>query len=75
MDIIYYVGPIQCSLKSKESLSQIFEIFETLSAKKEDDWNKFKVRKKFNFDLLNNFKNLYSTKFKFKFVFKIKTLL
>ena len=45
MDIIYYVGPIQCSLKSKESLSQIFEIFETLSAKKEDDWNKFKVEK------------------------------
>ena len=44
-DIIYYIGPIQCALKSRETIIQIKEIFENLSNKKDDEWNKFKVTK------------------------------
>ena len=45
MDLLYYIGPIQCAIKSKESLLQIYELFTILSKKKEDDWNNFKVEK------------------------------
>ena len=44
-DIIYYIGPIQCALKSRETIIQIKEIFENLSNRKDDEWNKFKVTK------------------------------
>ena len=44
-DIIYYIGPIQCALKSRETIIQIKEMFEKLSNKKDDEWNKFKVTK------------------------------
>ena len=44
-DIIYYIGPIQCALKSRETIIQIKEMFEKLSNKKDDQWNKFKVTK------------------------------
>ena len=44
-DIIYYIGPIQCALKSRQTIIQIKEIFENLSNKKDDEWNKFKVTK------------------------------
>ena len=44
-DIIYYTGPIQCALKSREAIIQTKEIFEKLSNKKDDEWNKFKVTK------------------------------
>ena len=45
MELLYYIGPIQCAIKSKESLFQIYELFTILSKKKEDDWNKFKAEK------------------------------
>ena len=44
-DIIYYIGPIQCALKTRVALSQINEMFEKLSNKKDEEWNKFKVEK------------------------------
>ena len=44
-DIIYYIGPIQCTLKTRVALSQINEMFEKLSNKKDEEWNKFKVEK------------------------------
>ena len=43
--LIYYMGPIQCALKSKESMDQILEIIENLIGKKDEDWNNFKVEK------------------------------
>ena len=43
--LIFYMGPIQCALKSKESMDQILEIIENLIGKKEEDWNNFKVEK------------------------------
>ena len=43
--LIYYIGPIQCALKSKESMAQILEIIDNLIGKKEEDWNTFKVEK------------------------------
>ena len=43
--LIYYMGPIQCALKSKKSMGQILEIIENLIGKKEEDWNNFKVEK------------------------------
>ena len=44
-DIIYYIGPIQCALKARDALFQIKEMFEKLSNKKDEEWNKFKVEK------------------------------
>ena len=44
-DIIYYIGPIQCALKARDALFQINEIFEKLSNKKDEEWNKFEVEK------------------------------
>ena len=44
-DIIYYIGPIQCALKAREALFQINEIFEKLSNKKDEEWNKFEAEK------------------------------
>ncbi len=44
-DIIYYIGPIQCALKARDALLQINEIFEKLSNKKDEEWNKFEVEK------------------------------
>ena len=43
--IIYYIGPIQCALKSRDAIFQIYEIFEKLSEKNDKDWNEFKVEK------------------------------
>lgn len=43
--IIYYIGPIQCALKARDSLLQINEMLEKLSNKKDEEWNKFKVEK------------------------------
>ena len=45
MNIIYYIGPIQCALQVKEPLNQILKIFQKLSTKKEDEQNKCKVEK------------------------------
>ena len=44
-DLIYYMGPIQCLIKSNELLEQIINLFEELKNKKEDDWNTFKIEK------------------------------
>ena len=44
-DIIYYIGPIQCALKARDALFQINEIFEKLSNKKDEEWNKFEAEK------------------------------
>ena len=44
-DIIYYIGPIQCALKARDAVLQINEIFEKLSNKKDEEWNKFEVEK------------------------------
>ena len=43
--IIYYIGPIQCALKSIDSVFQINEIFEKLSTKNENEWNNYQVEK------------------------------
>jgi len=44
-DIIYYIGPIQCALKTRDAMFQINELFEKLSNKKDEEWTKFKVEK------------------------------
>ena len=44
-NIIYYIGPIQCALKTRDALFQINELFEKLSKKKDEEWSKFKVEK------------------------------
>ena len=44
-EIIYYIGPIQCALKTRDALFQIKEMFEKLSNKKDEEWNEFKVEK------------------------------
>ena len=44
-NIIYYIGPIQCALKTKDSLFQINELFEKLSDKKDEEWTKFNPEK------------------------------
>ena len=43
--IIYFIGPIQCAIKTKESMIQIVDLMDKLIDKKEEDWNKFKVEK------------------------------
>ena len=44
-DIIYYIGPIQCAIKTREALMQINEMLEKLSNVKDEEWNKFNVEK------------------------------
>ena len=44
-NIIYYIGPIQCALKTRDTMFNINELFEKLSNKKDEEWNKFKVEK------------------------------
>ena len=44
-NIIYYIGPIQCALKTRAAMFNINELFEKLSNKKDEEWNKFKVEK------------------------------
>ena len=41
--IIYYIGPIQCLIKSKELFFQIINLLSDLSKRKEEEWNKFQV--------------------------------
>ena len=43
--LIYYIGPIQCAIKTKESMNQILDLIEMLCNKKDEDWNNFKVGK------------------------------
>lgn len=44
-NIIYYIGPIQCALKTIDAIFQINELFEKLSNKKDREWTEFKVEK------------------------------
>ena len=44
-NIIYYIGPIQCAIKTRDAIFQINELFEKLSKKKDEEWIKFKVEK------------------------------
>ena len=44
-NLIYYIGPIQCALKARDALFQIDQIFDKLSKKKDEEWNKFKVER------------------------------
>ena len=44
-NIMFYIGPIQCAIKSKESMNQILDLIGQLCNKKEEDWNTFKVEK------------------------------
>ena len=43
--LMYYIGPIQCALKTKESMHQILDLIELLCNRKDEDWNNFKVEK------------------------------
>ena len=43
--LMYYIGPIQCAIKTKESMNQILDLIELLCNRKDEDWNKFKVEK------------------------------
>jgi len=43
--IIYYIGPIQCLIKSKELFLQIIDLLTELSNTKEEKWNNFQVEK------------------------------
>ena len=45
-DILYYIGPIQCLLKSKELFFQIIKLLIKLNDKNEEEWNKFHIEKK-----------------------------
>ena len=44
-DLIYYIGPIQFLIKSRELFDQILNLLEELKNKKDEDWNKFKIEK------------------------------
>ena len=44
-DIIYYTGPIQSAIKTREALNQINDMFDKLSNRKDEEWIKFKVEK------------------------------
>ncbi len=44
-DILYYIGPIQCLIKSKELTQQIINLLDEASNRNEDSWNTFKVEK------------------------------
>ena len=44
-NIIYYIGPIQCALKTKDALFQINDMLEKLSSKEDKEWNEFNVEK------------------------------
>ena len=44
-DILYYIGPIQCLIKSKELTQQIINLFDEISNRSEESWNTFKVEK------------------------------
>ena len=44
-NIIYYTGPIQCAIKTREALNQINDMFDKLSNRKDEQWIKFKVEK------------------------------
>ena len=44
-DILYYIGPIQCLIKARESMIDIYNSFELLSNRNENDWNIFKAEK------------------------------
>ena len=43
--IIYYIGPIQCLIKSKELFLQIIDLLTELSNRKEEKWNNFQIEK------------------------------
>ena len=45
INIIYYTGPIQCAIKTREALIQIYGMFEKLSNRKDGEWIKFKIEK------------------------------
>ena len=44
-NIIYYTGPIQCAIKTREALNQINDMFDKLSNRKDEEWIRFKVEK------------------------------
>ena len=44
-NIIYYTGPIQCAIKTRDALNQINDMFDKLSNRKDEEWIKFKVEK------------------------------
>ena len=44
-DIMYYIGPIQCLIKSKEMFDQIVDLLNGFSVKSEENWNEFKIEK------------------------------
>ena len=45
LNILYFIGPIQCLIKARESLMEIYDSFESLSNRNENDWNAFKIQK------------------------------
>ena len=45
INLLYCIGPIQCLLKARESLLEIYESFDLLSKRNEGDWNEFKAEK------------------------------
>lgn len=44
-DLTDYMGPIQCIIKARETLSQINNLFEYFYQKKEEDWNNYSIEK------------------------------
>ena len=45
LNLTDFIGPIQYLIKAKESLLEIYNLFEALSKRNENDWNNFKVEK------------------------------
>ena len=45
LNILYFIGPIQCLIKARESLLEIYSSFESLSNRNDNDWNVFKIQK------------------------------
>ena len=45
INLLYFIGPIQCLLKARESLLEIYESFDLLGKRSEGDWNVFKAEK------------------------------
>ena len=43
--ILKYIGPIQVLIKAKELSIEIFDLFESLENRKENDWNISKIER------------------------------
>ena len=44
-ELLFYIGPIQCLIKTKELSKELFDLFEELKNRKEKEWITYKIHK------------------------------